>query len=102
SHTDTINAVAINADMIFSASADGTISQWLVEADTSTPIRLFLGHVSPIWDVAINGDGTLLASGAEDGTLIIWDVATGDVVHRIENAHDNIIYAVTFSPNGTI
>ncbi|MDX2078015.1 MAG: protein kinase [bacterium] len=101
-HTDIINAIAIYGDTIFSASADGTISQWGGDSDTSTPIQVFLGHNSPIWDMAVNPDGTRLVSGAEDGTLIVWDVATGAILHRIQNAHDNIIYAVAFSPSGTI
>ena len=36
-----------------------------------------VGHTGQVNTVEFSADGTLLASGGDDGTVILWDVATG-------------------------
>ena len=42
---------------------------------TGENITTFWGHSSDIQDLAFSPDGTLLASGSFDGTLLLWDLA---------------------------
>ena len=44
-------------------------------------------------------NGLTLASGSVDGTLRLWEVATGERL-RIFEGHTNEIYSVSFSPDG--
>ncbi|MBA4063209.1 MAG: hypothetical protein C0501_05750 [Isosphaera sp.] len=51
--------------------------------------------------LAASGDGRLLASGHADGTLAVWDRATGDPVGSAR-AHDGPVLAVGFDPTGAV
>jgi WD40 repeat protein len=60
-----------------------------------------LPHAADVWSVAFSPDGSRLASGAEDGKVYIWDVAT----RRLERTlvgHTDSVYSVAFSPDGCL
>jgi len=44
-------------------------------------------------------DGTRALSGSEDGTLKLWDAASGQLLRTFEGYHN--VYSVAFSPDGT-
>ena len=47
--------------------------------------------------VAYSPDGKFIAAGAQDGTVAIWDVATGAVVSNLKG-HHKPVRKVTFTP----
>jgi WD40 repeat protein len=64
--------------------------------------RLVLsGHTSRIVSVAYSPDGKQLASGSWDGTVRLWDPATGEEL-RIFRLDEHKYHGVTFSPDGMI
>ncbi|RLG06476.1 MAG: hypothetical protein DRN68_06890, partial [Thaumarchaeota archaeon] len=54
-----------------------------------------------VTSVAFSPDGKVLASGARDGTIKLWDVATGRKLRTLEG-YTNGVASVAFSPNGRI
>ena len=58
------------------------------------------GHTGWVSAVSFSPDGTLLASGAEDDTVILWDVTTRKQIANLEG-HTGWVSAVSFSPDGT-
>jgi WD40 repeat protein/energy-coupling factor transporter ATP-binding protein EcfA2 len=63
---------------------------------------LLHGHTSGVEAVAYSPDGKLLASASSDRTVIIWDMATRQIVGKPLTGHENRLQAVAFSPDGKI
>jgi WD40 repeat protein len=63
-------------------------------------IVAFLGHMAAVNSVVFSPDGSQLASCSDDGTIIIWDIATNRqiVVFRGHRSHVNTI---AYSPDGS-
>jgi tetratricopeptide (TPR) repeat protein len=72
--------------------------------DKPVLIRRFVGHQTPVCEVAINSDGTLAASisgGARegcDGMICLWDFKTGKVLRQWKGPLDDM-RGLAFSPN---
>ena len=97
-HTDgDIAAVAFGADgRLFSVDEGGVLQHWA--ADGTPLARHFLSDIETLWCFAPGA--ALLASGNDD--LLLWDVATGQLVGRIEHAGDEPAWvtALAFSADG--
>ena len=57
------------------------------------------GHWGPVSSVAFSPGGRLLASGADDRTVRLWDVVNGREL-RVLEGHEGRVWSVAFSPDG--
>ena len=57
------------------------------------------GHSDYVRAVSWSPDGTMLASGSDDKTIILWDVQSGKVNSTL--TVDSLVRAVAFSPGGS-
>lgn len=64
----------------------------------SHPVRVLSGHTDRILGLAFSPDGRLLASGANDHTVRLWDLETGEGRALVE--HTQLVASVAFSPSG--
>ncbi len=93
------HGVAFSPDSRRLASADGgngLVKVWDVATRREV---LTLKHTSQIDGVAFSPDGRRLAGASYDRTVLVWDAATGDVVH-ILRGHTQYVLGVAFSPDG--
>ncbi|WP_165251602.1 WD40 repeat domain-containing serine/threonine protein kinase [Paludisphaera soli] len=57
------------------------------------------GHQKEAWSLAFSPDGSILASGADDHQIRLWNVADGSDLGAIE-AHSQTVTGLSFSPDG--
>lgn len=57
------------------AGASGRIYQ--IDLASSEPIPPIRGHLQPIWGLAYTPDGLSFATGSDDGTVKLWNLARG-------------------------
>jgi WD40 repeat protein len=62
--------------------------------------RTLKGHEGWVTAVAIGPDGTWLASGSRDGTIRIWDAATGRCRNTL-TGHKRGVEGIAIAPDGT-
>ena len=85
-------------------------SKWLAFSQASLPgaglvlspggdTAMLQGHVSAVTCIRFSKDGTLVATGAEDGEVRIWDAATGQCVQEIA-AHAGTVTGADWLPDG--
>ena len=62
--------------------------------------RVLRGHGDLVNTVSFSPDGRLLVSAGRDHDVIVWDVASGEIVHRFSEAHSGSVADARFSPDG--
>ena len=95
---NSILGLAVNSagDIGAYAGSEGLI--YLVNTITGEGIRS-IATGSPINAVAFDPVGSRIAAGLSDGSVGVWQVATGEAEYRLSR-HENIVTDVEFSPDG--
>jgi WD40 repeat protein len=83
---------------VATAGEDGIVQ--LRNAATGELVRSF-EQDAPVTAVAVSEDGTLLVSGAADGTARIWDVNTGALQRQFEASRTRVT-GVAINPDGSL
>jgi WD40 repeat protein len=123
-HENEIFSVTFSPDnqTLVSASGDNVLRLW--DVLTGKCIKISIGHESCVRSVAfspippssplsrggsaldessdlkrLQGVGRILASGSDDRTVRLWDVATGECIQTLKG-HEDCVRSVAFSPDG--
>jgi WD40 repeat protein len=93
-------ALAYRPDGMEIATADHKrpiVTLW--DAEGGRPSRVLVGHTHPIYALAYSLDGTLLASAAPGGSVIVWDADSGARLLTLPSPTD-LTGSIAFSPDG--
>lgn len=72
---------------------------WFGQLMGSTSQQVYEGAGVQLSAVAISPDGRLLATGGDNGTLVVFDAHSGKLIHRLEG-HTKYVNALLFHPQG--
>lgn len=117
-HSNSVMSVAFSPinNTVLSGSRDGTMRLWnwhenscetlmIFAPDTGIAHRDDTGQSTWIWDVAFMPDGASVVSAGKDGSLIRWDVATGQAEQQYDYTSDfgnrPWVNTVAISPDGS-
>jgi hypothetical protein len=81
------------------AGKSAAVPPRIAPAQTLKELRSFAGHASAVTWTGFTGDGKLALSGGEDGTLLFWDPASGQMKKTLPGQGDGV-HAVHFLPGG--
>jgi len=96
---DVVGAVAFSSNGVFAAGSwGGTIKIW--DADAEKALATLTGHKAGVIQLAFSSDGHTLASGSDDGTVKLWNLASGCEVITFKT--DVPQYFIKFSPDDNI
>ncbi|RKK81164.1 hypothetical protein BFJ68_g17652 [Fusarium oxysporum] len=70
-----------------------------VELDWNSCLQTLEGHDSWVTSMVFSADSQRLASGSDDGTIKVWDAATGKCVHTLEGHSDSVTSMVFSADN---
>jgi len=115
-HAVAVAALAfLDGDALLSAGADGAACAWELRPAWSLERVLCAGdgnsagaNAATIADrvtaLRFSPDGRTLASGggvpSREGEIILWDVATGSAVRKLDRVHSDTVLGLDFSPDG--
>ena len=68
-----------------------------VQRDWSSLEQTLEGHSDPVKSVAFSHDGSRLASGSDDRTVRVWNVATGQVEQTLEGHSGSVNSVISLS-----
>lgn len=96
-HSSWIKAVALCEDhnILVTGGFDGTARVFSISGRLHHTLR---GHKTAVQSVDI-GKGGIIATGGQDGTIVLWDLKTGDRI-RAWHAHGGRVRSLAFGPEG--
>ena len=70
--------------------------------DWPSQTAVLTGHEKPVTSVSLSRDSRMVLSGAEDGTVRLWDAGTGTAYAVMGSDYKQIVHKVLFSPDSTL
>ncbi|MFW5696744.1 MAG: WD40 repeat domain-containing protein, partial [Phototrophicaceae bacterium] len=108
-HETSVYAVAYSpdGDTILSGGGDpassdpdyNSVRLWSVTNPTDMPLMSLGGHAGPVTGIVVSPDGQRIASSGAEGSIILWDAASGTREQTLIGGRGGI-NAVSFSPDG--
>lgn len=97
-----ISCVSMSPDgkLIATAWDDITVTIWRLADGLTVQSLADQGHADTIWTVCFSPDCEYAVTGGADSVALVWEVRTGDVIHRLVG-HTQDVVAVAYSPDGT-
>ena len=68
----------------------------------SPPLSKFMHHGNYVKTIAFSPNGKTLASGSENGTIILWDIQSGQPIGDPLHGHTHSVNSVAYSPDGKV
>lgn len=112
-HPEAVKALACspvgaNRNLVLTGCADGYVRLFNLDAQESALLKEAKEHAVAVTAVAFSADGKYFASGAADGTIIVWTTDKGEVLyvldeeHGVTDPHHGAITELHFTPQSKL
>ena len=93
-------ALSADATIVAVGTGDGTIELW--NSDTSELLGILKGHQKEVTSIRFIDSDRQLISTTRDGTVQVWSVANGLLLHTIDTGTSNSVMfsQIAISPDG--
>ena len=86
----------------FALLASFSVGVWARAEESPAPTpRVLQDHRGSVMSLSFSPDGSKLVTSSRDGTIKLWDVASGRLERTI-TGHADDVYCVTYSPDGAL
>lgn len=102
-HTDGATSVAFDADSfsMVTGAGSGQVQSW--DATSGDVLMLLHSHDAAVTSIAVSGEfGAQIASGAEDGSVLLWNTFNASETALEDNELDGAVGGVGFSIDGSV
>eukprot|EP00128_Syssomonas_multiformis_P018394 Colp12_sorted_trinity150504_noHs@2560 len=100
-HQDAVYCVALNpTNSEIGATGGGDDKGYIFKTSDGSPLFELKGHTDSVSAISFNHDGKYLATGGMDGTVLVWEVATGKKVCTLEGP-DEVTWT-SWHPRGNV
>ncbi len=90
------------SDVLYSGGGDHAIIEWkLAEGREATVTCRLQGHTRDVSSITTSPCGRMMASGSNDGTVVIWDLTRKSRI-RVLEGHTKLVMSVAWSGDGEI
>ena len=86
-------------ELLISGGTDHSVRLW--NADTQDQAGNFVGHTAPVTSLTGLGNRQIVVSGAEDGTIRLWDITRGHNIATLATFHDGRAWTLG-TPGGIV
>ncbi|XP_043930685.1 WD repeat, SAM and U-box domain-containing protein 1 [Protopterus annectens] len=100
-HTDDINCCDISFSYLASCSLDKTIRVYSLNDFSELPYSPLRGHTYAVHCCCFSPSGKLLASCSTDGSTILWNTESGEILAVLEHPGSSPVRVCKFSPDST-
>ena len=91
------------AILVVQAESQNLLFTSLPQSESEPSLVYLLGkHSAPVTSLAVSVDGSITATGTEDGSLAVWALDDGRRVASMTTAHDGLVRCVALSGNRTL
>ncbi len=97
-HNDVVWDTAVSRDSQFFATCSKDRSLKIWRADGSPHLAL-VNLPAEVWTIAFSPDGTKIACGLKSGTVLVYALPSGTILHTFSGHKDGVL-GVAWSPNG--
>lgn len=90
------NALSPDGTKFALGKSHGTAQLWSLSDERVSKLTK---HTGQVWGIAFSIDNSMLATGGSDGTILLWDVATGQHKDTFAQEPWDSVNALAFSPD---
>ena len=95
-----VNTIVFSCNgKLFATASDSEAVVRVWDTHARKLLHVLRGHNRRVFCTAFTRDGTLLATGGDEGTARLWNVKNGKAIRKLER-HEGDVVAIAFTPDG--